>query len=98
MSHEKIQLLKGHSISAINAAFGSKNTIDNKVTLFIAESLDSEPIVSQEATITKANDWLSYSLDEPYVITGDESELYIGFKPTCFQAAATFITAPNGST
>ena len=93
LSHEKIQLLKGHSISAINAAFGSKNTIDNKVTLFIAESLDSEPIVSQEATITKANDWLSYSLDEPYVITGDESELYIGFKGTLIIASYKMLSA-----
>lgn len=79
LSHEKLQLLKGQAISAVNVAFGSRNTVDNKATLFIGESLDGVPAVSQEVTISKANAWLAYELETPYVITGDEPELYIGF-------------------
>lgn len=79
LSHEKLQLLKGQTISAINVAFGSRNTVDNKATLFIGESLDGAPAVSQEVTISKANAWLTYELETPYVITGDEPELYVGF-------------------
>ncbi|MGM9708673.1 MAG: Omp28-related outer membrane protein [Prevotella sp.] len=79
LSKEKLQMLKGKSISAVNIAVGSRNTTGNKAHVFIATSPEGTPIAEGDLSLTKALQWLTYSLDTPYVITGEEPELYIGY-------------------
>ena len=79
LSKEKLQMLKGKSISAVNIAVGSRNTTGNTAHVFIATSLDGTPIAEGDLSLTKALQWLTYTLDTPYVITGEETELYIGY-------------------
>lgn len=77
---EKLVMLKGHSISGIKAAFGSRNTSDGNAQLFIATSLTGEPIYKESGKITSiATKWNEYTLATPYVITGEEPELFIGY-------------------
>lgn len=82
LSHEKLQLLKGCSISAIEFACGSTRADNKQVQLFISTALGADALVSQTGTIAKANQWSSQTLDNPYVITGEEPELYVGYTAT----------------
>lgn len=82
LDSEKLKMLQGKTITAIQAVFGSKNTIDKAVTLFITKELGGTPLVEQTGTISSAAAWLTYTLDNPYTITGDEGELYIGYRGT----------------
>ena len=79
LSKEKLQMLKGKSISAVNIAVGSRNTTGNKAHVFVATSPEGTPIAEGDLSLTKALQWLTYTLDTPYVITGEETELYIGY-------------------
>ena len=47
-SREKLQTLKGKSISAVNIAVGSRNTTGNNAHIFVATSLDGTPIAEGE--------------------------------------------------
>lgn len=76
---EKLKELKGCTISAIQTAFGTRNTTGKKAQLFIATSPDDTPLCSQEVTVSSAAKWLEFTLDKPYTITGEEGELYIGY-------------------
>ncbi len=76
---EKLQLLKGSTISGIQFATGSIRTTNKQVQLFIATQLGGEALRAQDGTIAKSNTWTDVTLDNPYTITGDETELYIGF-------------------
>jgi len=76
---EKLRLLAGKKITALEIAVGSKNTTDKKMTLFVSESLDGDAKTSGVFDITKANSWETYEFAEPYTITGNEKELYIGY-------------------
>ncbi len=79
LSHDKLQLFRGKTISQIRTVMGARNSTNNAATLFITTALDATPLVSQDITIETANEFVSYPLTTPYVITGDEEELYIGF-------------------
>lgn len=70
----KAELLRGQTISAVNAAFCSSRMSD--VVLFIASDLDGDYLYSQSLSSTSSS-WKEYTLDTPYELTGDE--LYIGF-------------------
>lgn len=84
---EKLQLLKGKTIKAVNTVVGTRNTTDdkgvtnNKATIFITKKLGENSIVEQELALTSKNTaaWVEFALDNPYTITGDEGELYIGY-------------------
>ena len=78
-SREKLQTLKGKSISAVNIAVGSRNTTGNNAHIFVATSLEGTPIAEGDLSLSKALQWLTYTLDTPYVITGEETELYVGY-------------------
>lgn len=83
LSHDKLQALKGHKITAINTAFGAANGVkDKQATLFLATSLTAEPFSQQSYTIASANKWYQIALDAPYTITGDEPELLVGYRLT----------------
>lgn len=75
----KLKALKGQTITAIEAVFGSRNTTNNAATLFISTSPDGTPLYEQDVTISKSVQWLTFNLDKPYTITGDEGNLYIGY-------------------
>lgn len=76
---EKLKMLKGQTIGSIEAVFGSRNSTNNGARLFISTSLEADPLLEQDVTISKAVQWLTYELDQPYTITGDEGSLYIGY-------------------
>lgn len=92
-SHEKLQALKGCSITALQAAFGSRMTLDNRVRFFLATELGGEPLMTFEGTIEKALKKLSFSLPEAYVITGDEPALYIGYEAETLAASYNLLSA-----
>lgn len=75
----KIKMLQGQTIHAIQAVFGSLNTTDGKATLFITTSLEGTPLLQQAVEISATAKWLTYALDHPYTITGNEEALYIGY-------------------
>jgi len=77
---EKLQTLKGCVIKSVEIAVGSKMSTNNEMTLFIAPSLDGTPAVSEVHSISRANSWREYTLNQPYTITGDEPALYVGYK------------------
>lgn len=80
LSHEKLQALKGQTINGVMTAFGSVNQVANKAaTLFVTTALDDSPLQTQTCTVSRSGVWLTYPLDTPYVITGEEEQLYIGF-------------------
>lgn len=80
LSHAKLQALAGHSITAINTAFGSANGVRNKLaTVFVATSMTDDPVLEQNYTIGAANRWTEIQLDTPYAITGEEEELLVGY-------------------
>jgi len=80
LSGDKLQALKGCSISAVSAVFGSRWTVDGTATVFVSTSPDGTPLREKTATIaTTASAWAEIKLDEPYTITGNEGELYIGY-------------------
>lgn len=80
LSHAKLQALAGHSITAINTAFGSANGVRNKLaTVFVATSMTDDPVMEQNYTIGAANRWTEIQLDTPYAITGEEEELLVGY-------------------
>lgn len=85
LSHDKLQAMKGVTISGIEVAFGSRNTDGKSATLFITKRLNNaagdDLIAEKTVTITKAISWLQYDIT-PYTITGDEEELYIGYHET----------------
>ena len=81
LNHEKLALMKGAQIYGIDAVFGTRYTTDNKATIFISSSLspDATPIASSVVEIPGAVQWCPFNFNEPYTITGDEEELYIGY-------------------
>lgn len=80
LSHDKLQPLAGKTISNIKVAFGSRNTTGKVATLFITDDLDAEvDLRSQQVSIASANKWQVNELEQPYTITGEEQELYIGY-------------------
>lgn len=92
LSHDKIQALAGQTISSVKLAFGSRNTADKCVSLFLTTDLDGEPLLTQEIAIDKANKWQTNTLDSPYTITGQEEALFLGFTasiPTTYNLLQT---------
>lgn len=79
LSHDKLQALSGQTITGIYTAFGTVKTTGKKANLFIASSLDGAHICEQQGDIASANRWATYNLNQPYTITGQEEELYIGY-------------------
>ena len=78
LSHEKLERMKGVTINGIEAVFGTRNTTNKQATLFISTNPDGTPLVEKTIDISKAASWLSFDID-PYTITGEEEELYIGY-------------------
>lgn len=79
LSHEKLQALKGQTINAIDAVYGSKNVTGGKIRVFVTEDLNGTPLSETTAAIANATTkWNTTPLDKPYTITGNEKELFIG--------------------
>lgn len=79
LSKAKLQFLKGKSIDYVEFSVGTKNTVGNTVHAFICTKLNDVNLAEEDIHLSKAfikNKWI---LDKPYIITGDESELYIGY-------------------
>jgi len=79
LKKNKLLTLKGRTISSIEAVFGSKNTTNNTATVFIATSPDGQPLREKTVTINRAAQWQTITFDSPYVVTGEEEALYIGY-------------------
>jgi len=95
----KVRLLAGKKITAMEVAVGSKNTDDKKITLFVSESLSGEPYMSEAFDLSKANSWETYEFTQPYTITGNEKELYIGYTMSIaktYQALSADMSSPLG--
>lgn len=80
LPQSKAQMLQGRKITAIQLAMGTKNAVDNQITLFIGSALGT-PVYTQTAKISSANKWLTFTLDQPYTISGNE-EIYLGYTAT----------------
>jgi len=94
---EKLRVLAGKKITALDIAVGSKRTADGKMKVFISESLGGEPLVSGEFEIASANNWETYSFATPYEIKGDEKSLYIGYEmdiPNTYQPLSADMSSP----
>jgi len=81
IGRSKLQKLKGCTISGVDCVFGSKNTTGGKAKVFITTQLGGTALREQETTIEekKLNDWQTVQIDNPYVITGEEEALYVGY-------------------
>lgn len=79
LSKAKLQALKGKTIDFAQFAVGSKNTDDGTIKVFLSTSPDATPIAQGTIKIGKALQWVKWTLDTPYTITGDEENLYIGY-------------------
>ena len=79
LSGAKLKALKGCSISGVEAAFGVNSSSDKEATVFVSTSPDGVPLRTATATVAKPYAWQQLALDEPYVITGDEECLYVGY-------------------
>ncbi len=94
---EKLRLLAGHRIKALNLAVGSKKSADGNIRVFIAESLDGNPLIEEVQKIASANTWDTYTLTTPYEITGNEEDLYIGYTldiPKTYMALSADMSSP----
>lgn len=94
---EKLRLLAGHKINAIDLAIGSKKSTDGNIKVFISKELDKTPLVEETHAITSANVWTTYTLATPYEITGTEEELYIGYTidiPKTYMALSADMSSP----
>lgn len=77
-SKEKLAILKGKTISAIRLAVGSRNSTNKEATIFLSNSLEGEPITKQVISTNTTNKFVEWQLDNPYTITGEEENLYVG--------------------
>ena len=83
LTHEKLVLLKGKKITGIQAIYGSRQVSDAQA--FIRAELKGESIVTKNFEVASMDvssasaKWIETSFDSPYVITGEEKELFIGF-------------------
>lgn len=102
LSHEKLQMLKGHKITGVSAAYGSRNTTGNVARVFIATSLEGEALTESTVTITRAGRaWTDATLEKPYTITGDEEQLFVGTDmeiSTSYNPLTADFTADNDNT
>lgn len=76
---EKLHLLKGTSISAVENVFGALTTKGKKARMFITTDTGGAALYEQDIEVTETNVWHRTALDTPYTITGDEEALYIGY-------------------
>lgn len=94
LSNEKLQTLKGCKITSIDLTVYSTRTADGNLTLFIGTSPDT-PFIEQTVTPSRALKWLEFQLESPYTITGDETELYIGFRGDISSSASLLMHDGN---
>lgn len=94
ISHEKLAALKGCTITSISASFGSSRTTSGDIKLFIGTT-PIDRVVEESHTITRALQWDEYTFAKPYTITGEESELYIGYQGEV--SAATSMLMHDGN-
>lgn len=93
LSAEKLKALKGRSIEAVNVAFGTRNLKDNMAQLFVTTELGGTPVATLDVSVDKALRFYSYPLQTPYVITGEEPELYIGYETEMTSSSYNVLTA-----
>ena len=79
LNDELLAVLQGQHITGVNAAFGTRYTNDDKVTVFIATAPDAAPLASVTTEIASAASWNEFTFDAPYTITGSEGALYVGY-------------------
>mgnify|MGYP002517066559 CR=1 FL=1 len=79
LSKAKLQAMKGKTIDFAEFVTGSKNTTDGNIHTFITTSLGGTPLVEGSVKLEKALTWCKWTLDQPYTITGEEENLYIGY-------------------
>lgn len=75
----KLQALKNKKIKSVDFVVGTKNTTNNIIHSFISSSLDTKPIVENDVVVTKPLAKTKWTLDQPYVVSGNETELFIGY-------------------
>lgn len=79
LSHDKLQQLKGKTITAIEAVYGSRNVTGGKMRVFITDDLNATSLTETSAAISAATTkWNTTALTTPYTITGNEEQLFIG--------------------
>ncbi len=73
---EKMQTMKGCSISVVNISFESKPAAD-AVKIFISKDLSAAPLYSETVSATKSG-WNAFTLSTPYIIDGES--IYLGYE------------------
>ncbi len=73
---EKMQTLKGSTISAVNISFESKPAAD-AVKIFISKDLNAAPVYTETVSATKSG-WNAFALTTPYTIDGES--IYLGYE------------------
>ena len=87
----KLQLLKGSTIKTISVAFGSKNLYGKAADLFISTDPTATPLVTQQVEVSSSVKWLTFTLSNPYTITGSEPELYIGYTGEIYSTSSMLL-------
>lgn len=102
LSHEKLQMLKGKQITGVSAVYGSRNTTENKARVFVTTTLGAAAMTEATVTISRAaTSWTDATFDNPYTITGEEPELFIGTEmqiATTYQPLSVDLSADNDNT
>ena len=97
LDNDKLKLLKGKTITGIKSIYGSKKTEGN-ITAFVTTDLNAAPLTKQEYTLSSTEissstaKWIEKSFDTPYVITGEEEALYIGYSCTLTDLGAMILS------
>ncbi len=73
---EKMQTLRGCSISVVNVSFETKPAAD-AAKIFISKDLGAAPLYTQTVSATKTG-WNAFALSTPYIIDGES--IYIGYE------------------
>lgn len=72
----------GDQLTRVRIGYGDCSNMN--ITVFLTKELGGDPFYTQEALLTKQQDWNEVVLDTPYEITGEE--FYIGYSVTTNKA------------
>lgn len=95
LSKEKLQALKGKTISSVSIRVGSNQTNAKNIHAFVSTSLDGTALAEGDVYVSRAFKEVKFTLPQAYTITGDEDELYIGYRATMTSTTSTILVADN---
>lgn len=95
ISKAKLQTMIGKTISSVSVRLGSTQIENKTAQVFIATSLGGTPVAEGTVAVSRAFNECKLTLEKPYMITGDEEELYIGYTANLTSNSSTILVADN---